>query len=120
KRQRGKDGIEIDQGIFFARVLAHPAAGAHLCHAMLLPKPESVARLPELQAKGALDLGTAAVQRHGRASVVYLKNPRYLNAEDEATLNETATAVDLAILDPASELSVLRGGTFHHPQYAGT
>ena len=119
KPQRDKDGIEIDQGIFFARVLAHPEAGAHLCHAMLLPKPESVARLPELQAKGALDLGTAAVQRHGKATIVYLKNPRYLNAEDEATLNETETAVDLAILDPASELAVLRGGTVDHPKYAG-
>src|SRR4051794_228176 len=30
KPQRDKDGIEIDQGIFFARVLAHPGAGAHL------------------------------------------------------------------------------------------
>jgi thioesterase DpgC len=119
KPQRDKDGIEIDQGIFFSRVLAHPAAGTHLCHAMLLPKPESVACLPELQAKGGLDFGTAAVQRHGKATIVYLKNPRYLNAEDEATLNETETAVDLAILDPASELAVLRGGTVDHPNYAG-
>src|SRR5438270_5309356 len=82
KPQRDKDGIEVDQGIFFARVLAHPTAGAHLCHAMLLPKPDSVARLPELQAKGSLDFGTAALQRHGKATIVYLKNPRYLNAED--------------------------------------
>src|SRR5256886_12805229 len=57
KPQRDKDGIEVDQGIFFAHVLAHPAAGAHLCHPMLLPKPESVPRLPELQAKGPLDFG---------------------------------------------------------------
>ena len=119
KPQRDKDGIEIDQGIFFARVLAHPAAGAHLCHAMLLPKPESVARLPELQAKGALDLGAAAVQRHGKATAVLLRNPRYLNAEDETTLNPVETAVDLAILDPASELCVLRGDTVDQAKYAG-
>src|SRR5207247_2288466 len=90
--QRDKDGIEIDQGIFFAQILAHPGAGAHFCHAMLLPKPESLARLAEFQQKGALDLGTAAVQRQGKAAIVYLKNPRYLNAEDEATIDETETA----------------------------
>ena len=119
KLQRDKDAIEIDQGIFFARLLAHPAAGTHLCHAMLLPKPESVARLPELQAKGALDLGTAAVQRHGKATTVLLRNPRYLNAEDETTLSQVETAVDLAILDPASELAVLRGDTVDQPKYRG-
>ena len=119
KPQRDKDGIEIDQGVFFSRVLAHPAAGAHLCHAMLLPKPESVARLPELQARGALDLGTAAVQRHGKATTVLLRNPRYLNAEDETTLHQVETAVDLAILDPASELAVLRGDVVDNPKHAG-
>src|SRR6185503_6762393 len=67
KPQRDKDGIEVDQGIFFAQILAQPVAGLHLCHAMLLPKPESVARLPDFQATGSLDLGTAAVQRHGKA-----------------------------------------------------
>ena len=118
KMQRDKDGVEVDQGIFFAHILAHPAAGAHFCHAMLLPKEDSGARLPELQAKGALDLGTAVVKRIGKATAVYLHNPRYLNAEDEATINETETAVDLAILD-SSELALLRGDTVDHPKYAG-
>jgi len=117
--QRDKDGIEIDQGIFFARVLAHPAAGAHFCHAMLLPKADSVARLPELQAKGALDLGTAGVARRGKATAVLLRNPRYLNAEDETTLNQVETAVDLAILDPATDLCVLRGDTVDQAKYRG-
>jgi thioesterase DpgC len=119
KPQRDKDGIEIDQGIFFARVLAHPVAGAHLCHAMLLPRADSVVRLPELQARGALDLGTAGVQRRGKATAVLLRNPRYLNAEDETTLNQVETAVDLAILDPATELCVLRGDTVDQPKYRG-
>jgi len=118
KMQRDKDGIEIDQGIFFANILAHPGAGTHFCHAMLLPKEDSAARLPELQAKGALDLGTAVVKRVGKATAVYLHNPRYLNAEDEATITETETAVDLAILD-SSELALLRGDTVEHPKYAG-
>jgi len=118
KMQRDKDGIEVDQGIFFAQMLAHPSAGTHFCHAMLLPKEDSAARLPELQAKGALDLGTAVVKRVGKATAVYLHNPRYLNAEDEATISETETAVDLAILD-SSELALLRGDTVEHPKYAG-
>jgi thioesterase DpgC len=118
KPQRDKDGIEVDQGIFFAQILAHPDAGTHFCHAMLLPKEQSVARLDEFQAKGALDLGTAAVERNGKAAVVSLRNPRYLNAEDETTLNPVETAVDLAILD-SSELAVLRGDVVTHEKYSG-
>jgi thioesterase DpgC len=117
--QRDKDGIEIDQGIFFANILAHRKIGAHLCHAMLLPKPESVARLPELIANGALDVGTASVARRGKASVVLMHNPRFLNAEDESTLTNVETAVDLALLDPATEIAILRGGTVDNPKYAG-
>jgi (3,5-dihydroxyphenyl)acetyl-CoA 1,2-dioxygenase len=116
--QRDKDGVEVDQGIFFAHILARADTGTHFCHAMLLPKEDSAARLPELQAKGALDLGTAVVKRVGKATAIYLHNPRYLNAEDEATINETETAVDLAILD-SSELALLRGDTVEHPKYAG-
>jgi (3,5-dihydroxyphenyl)acetyl-CoA 1,2-dioxygenase len=117
--QADKDGIEIEQGIFFANILAHRKIGAHLCHAMLLPKEESAARLPELAAKGALDLGTAWIERRGKASVVLMRNPRFLNAEDESTLQNVETAVDLALLDPATEIAVLRGGTVDHPKHAG-
>jgi (3,5-dihydroxyphenyl)acetyl-CoA 1,2-dioxygenase len=117
--QRDKDGVEIDQGIFFSNILAHPVSGAHLCHTMLLPKPESVARLPELAAKGTIDLGTASVERRGKVSIVLLRNPRFLNAEDESTLNMVETAVDLALLDPQTEIAVLRGGTVDHPKHRG-
>jgi (3,5-dihydroxyphenyl)acetyl-CoA 1,2-dioxygenase len=119
RAQRDKDGVEVDQGIFFSNILAHPASGAHLCHAMLLPKAESLARLPELAAKGAVDLGTASVARRGKASVVLMQNPRFLNAEDESTLDNVETAVDLALLDPATEIAVLRGGKVDHPKHAG-
>jgi thioesterase DpgC len=119
KTQSAKDGIEIDQGVFFANLLMQPDCGTHFCHAMLLPKPESVARLPELIAKGAIDFGTAAIERRGKASYVTLKNPRFLNAEDDATLHNVETAVDLALLDPATEIAVLRGDTVDNPKYAG-
>jgi thioesterase DpgC len=44
-------------------------------------------------------------------------NPRYLNAEDQTTLAAMETAVDAAILDPQSEIAVLRGGPVEHPKY---
>jgi thioesterase DpgC len=48
-----------------------------------------------------------------------MRNPRYLNAEDETTLQQTEIAVDLALLDSKSELCVLRGDTVDNPKYAG-
>jgi (3,5-dihydroxyphenyl)acetyl-CoA 1,2-dioxygenase len=117
--QRDKDGVEIDQGIFLSRVLAHPTAGAHLCHSMLLPTTAALERLDEFCTRGALDLGAATLERRNRAAVVTMRNPRFLNAEDETTLEATETAVDLAILDPASEIAVLRGAVVEHPKYRG-
>src|SRR5215475_4574271 len=48
--QRDKDGIEVDQGIFLAHMLANERSGVHLCHAMLLPRPETTDLLPQLGA----------------------------------------------------------------------
>src|ERR1043165_7207291 len=120
RMQSRKDGIEVDQGIFFSHILARPDTGEHFCHAMLLPRAESLARLDEFTARGAVDLGTAAVMRQGQAATVFMRQPPFLNArEDAATLQQTEIAVDLAILDPASELCVLRGDTVDNPKYAG-
>ena len=116
---RAKQGHEIDQGLLLAHLLADPVAGQHLCHAMLLPLAASRARLPELMREGHIDLGAASVRRDGRASIVTLSHPRFLNAEDETTLEAAETAVDLALLDPATEICVLRGGAVEHPKYAG-
>jgi (3,5-dihydroxyphenyl)acetyl-CoA 1,2-dioxygenase len=117
--QRDKDGVEIDQGILLSRVLVHPVAGAHLCQAMLLPKPDSLELMPKLAAEGSLDLGGATVRREGKASVVLMRNPRFLNAEDETTVDAVETAVDLAILDPGTEIAVLRGDVVEHLKYRG-
>ena len=38
-----------------------------------------------------------------------MRNLEYLNAEDEGTLAGFETAVDLALLDPKTEVCVLRG-----------
>jgi len=117
--QKAKRGLEIDHGIFLAHVLSNPTTGAHLCHAMLLPRPEALARLDEFRAKGEIELPTATIQRRGHAAIVTLRNPRFLNAEDGTTLDDSEIAIDLATLDRDSEVAVLRGGVVEHPKYRG-
>ncbi|HET7366383.1 MAG TPA: enoyl-CoA hydratase/isomerase family protein [Burkholderiales bacterium] len=117
--QKDKQGAEIAQGLFLSAVLGDPVAGAHLCHASLLPLPASQARLAEFQRGGSLDLGGARVERQGKAAVVIMQNPRFLNAEDESTLGPLETAIDIALLDPQTDICVLRGGVVEHPRYAG-
>lgn len=116
---KDKLGVEKAQGEFVAAVLSDPAAGRHLCHAMLLPREESARLAAEFEAKGELSLPGARLHRQGKAAVVTMCNPRHLNAEDETTLGGLETAVDVAMLDPASEICVLRGGEVTHPRYAG-
>jgi thioesterase DpgC len=117
--QKDKDGAEIDQGLFLAQVLAHPRAGAHLVHAMLRPTGEALERLAAFQRDGVADLAGAVVERRGKAGYVSLRNPRYLNAEDDAALGGAEVAIDLALLDPAIEVGVLRGAPVEHPRYRG-
>ena len=117
--QGQKDGLEVDHGIFLSHLFADPPAGMHLCHAMLLPRAESRERLPEFLSSGRIELNGARLERRGKASVVTMRNPRFLNAEDETTLAGMETAVDLALLDPQTEVCVLRGDTVTHPKYAG-
>jgi thioesterase DpgC len=114
---REKKGLERQQGEFLAAILADPVAGAHVCHAMLLPHPDSKAKFSEYEKTGEIDLGGAHLKRQGKAAVLTMKNPAYLNAEDEATLPGMELAVDLALLDPAAEVCVLRGAPVEHPKY---
>ncbi|HEV2430381.1 MAG TPA: enoyl-CoA hydratase/isomerase family protein [Burkholderiales bacterium] len=114
-----KKGLEREQGRFLAEILGNPVAGTHLCHAMLLPREDSRARLMEYEQRGELRLEGATLRREGKASVVTLSNPRHLNAEDESTLPGTEIAVDVALLDPKTEVCVLRGDVVTHAKYAG-
>jgi thioesterase DpgC len=114
-----KEGLEFAQGLLFAYVLAAPRAGRHLIGAMLRPTPQALDRLGELQASGTVDLGPVQVTRRGRAGILELNNPRHLNAEDEATLGPTESAVDMILLDPHVEVGVIRGGVVDHPRYRG-
>jgi enoyl-CoA hydratase/carnithine racemase len=117
--QGEKEGAEIAQGLLLAHVLASPRAGAHLVWAMLRPTELALEHLDELRSTGEVDLGGAHVRRDGVAGVLELRNPRHLNAEDDATLPSTEVAVDLVLLDPQIEVGVFRGGVVEHPRYAG-
>ena len=118
-RQGDKDGVEIDQGLFFAHVLSRPRIGEHLCHAMLLPRPESAALGAEFAARGSLDLGAARLTRRGKAVHLDMINPRFLNAEDDTTLARTELAVDVATLDRTTEIAVIRGIAVDNEKYRG-
>ena len=118
-RQGDKAGAEIDQGLFLAHVLSRPRIGEHLCHAMLLPRPESAALGAEFAARGSLDLGAARLTRRGKAVHLDMINPRFLNAEDDTTLAQTELAVDVATLDRTTEIAVMRGVAVDNEKYRG-
>jgi len=117
--QRDKSGLEIDQGLFLSSVLGSERSGRHLCHAMLLPRPEAQALLPQFERDGRVKLDGASVHRAGKAAVVTQDNPRFLNAEDQTSLDGAEICVDLALLDRASEIAVMRGAVVEHPKYKG-
>jgi thioesterase DpgC len=116
---KDKQGLEIDHSLLLSHILAQPRCGTHLCHAMLLPRPETTAALATLAAQGFVDLGPVRVEQRGRAVHLLSSNPRYLNAEDETTIDAMEIGVDVATLDPATEIAVLRGQAVAHAKYAG-
>jgi (3,5-dihydroxyphenyl)acetyl-CoA 1,2-dioxygenase len=117
--QRDKDGLETDQGILISHILGQERAGLHLCHAMLLPHPRTQDALTKFAASGMLDLGAVRLERRGRVVHLIMSNPRYLNAEDQTTIDAMEIGVDVATLDPASDIAVLRGDVVDHPKYRG-
>ena len=117
--QRDRSGVEIDQGLFIAAVLGNQQAGRHLCHSMLLARPESLDLIDRFRRDGVVALAGASVRRSGRACVVNYDHPRFLNAEDETTLVGMEVCVDIALLDDASDVVVLRGGEVDNPKYGG-
>ncbi|MCC3775014.1 (3,5-dihydroxyphenyl)acetyl-CoA 1,2-dioxygenase DpgC [Streptomyces sp. UNOB3_S3] len=117
--QAGKEGREIDQGIFFQEMLRLPDAGSHLTDSMLRPTDRALDLLPGFRRSGSLDLGSVRVERDGDAAVVTLANLHCLNAEDNTLTEDLETAVDLALLDDGVRVGVLRGAPMTHPRYRG-
>jgi (3,5-dihydroxyphenyl)acetyl-CoA 1,2-dioxygenase len=118
-RQKDKQGLEIRQGRFVAEVLAHRDIGRHLLHAMAQPTDTAIARLPELQHDGQVDLGPMHVERRGNVGVVTIQHHAFLNAEDDASTAAFEVAVDLVLLDDTVDVGVLRGAPATHPKHAG-
>jgi (3,5-dihydroxyphenyl)acetyl-CoA 1,2-dioxygenase len=117
--QAGKEGQEIDQGIFLSRVLRSPLAGPHLLDAMLRPTSRAMQILPEFTRTGLADLGSVQLERAGSVARLTMCRDDCLNAEDNRQVEDMETAVDLALLDPAVRVGLLRGGEMSHPRYRG-
>jgi len=119
RMQRDKQGLEKATGRFLGAVLADPRCGEHLVRTMLLPREDAKRHLAAFEAKGKLELAGAKLHRQGKAVVLTMGNPRYLNAEDESTLDGMEIALDVALLDSKSELCVVRGDVVTHTKHAG-
>jgi thioesterase DpgC len=115
----GKEGHEIDQGIFLSRVLRSPRAGGHLLDAMLRPTPRALGLLPAFTRSGVADLGSVRLERSGSVARLTMCRGDCLNAEDTRQVEDMETAVDLALLDPAVRVGLLRGGEMSHASYRG-
>jgi thioesterase DpgC len=117
--QSAKEGYELDQGAFLGSVLRLPSAGGHLIGAMLRPTPRALARYEEYRERGRIDLGSVRLERRDGVAELTMCRGENLNAEDGEQVGDMETAVDLALLDPAVEVGVLRGGVMTHPRYRG-
>ena len=117
--QKDKDGMEINQGIFFSQLLLEPKAGLHQLHAMLRPMPESEELLHRFIRKNIIELEHVTVEKKDGAGYITMSHPRYLNAEDDTTVPDLETAVDLVTLHPDINIGVLRGAVVDHPKYKG-
>jgi thioesterase DpgC len=117
--QAGKEGHEIDQGIFFSKVLGSSLAGPHLLDAMRQPTPRALRLLPEFARTGSADLGSVLLRRTGAVARLTMCRDDCLNAEDNRQVDDMETAVDLALLDPGVRVGLVRGGEMSHPRYRG-
>ena len=117
--QKDKQGLEINQGIFVAHVLAHARAGFHLMHSMSQPTAEALALLPDFQRDGSADLGPMRIDRDGEIGHVTVQNHAFLNSEDDVSTAALEVAIDLVLLHDGIRVGVLRGGPATHHKYAG-
>lgn len=117
--QKDKDGLELNQGILFTQLLMEPRAGIHLLQAMLRPMPESLDLLQKFINDGRLHLDHASINNIDGTGYITMSHPEYLNAEDDFTLPDLETSVDLVLLHPQINIGVLRGAEVEHPKYSG-
>lgn len=114
-----KEGYEIDQGIFLRGILRSPLAGSHLLSSMLRPTNRALHLLPEFIRDGLVEMKAVRLQRRNGVAELTMCRDDCLNAEDEQQVDDMETAADLALLDPAVHVGLLRGGVMSHPRYLG-
>ena len=117
--QKDKEGRETELGILVWGLLSAARPGHHLLRSMLAPTPRAMRELPAFRASGRLDLGTTSIEREDGVAHVTIRNEKFLNAEDDAVVEDLETAVDLALLDDGVHVGVLRGAPMTHPRYSG-
>ncbi|MGW3040608.1 (3,5-dihydroxyphenyl)acetyl-CoA 1,2-dioxygenase DpgC [Kitasatospora sp. NPDC001159] len=117
--QAAKEGHEIDQGIFLRAVLRSPVAGPHLLDAMLRPTTRALELLPDFLRTGEVEMEAVHLERRDGVARLTMCRDDCLNAEDGQQVDDMETAVDLALLDPAVRVGLLRGGEMSHPRYRG-
>jgi thioesterase DpgC len=117
--QMHQDGIQIDQGLFFAWVFADRPSGLHLLHAMSQPTAAALELLPRLRAEGRVELPPATLERQGRLGRITFHHQAWLNAEDDESEEALEVLVDLVLLDEAIDVGVLRGAPMTKAKYAG-
>lgn len=117
--QADKDGLEIDQAIFFRGLLRIPSVGLHLADAMLLPSPRALNLVGDLQRSDKMDIGLISFERRDNAAHLTINNQAHLNSENTCLIDDMETAVDLVLLDERIKVAVLRGGIMNHARYCG-
>ncbi|WP_189269436.1 (3,5-dihydroxyphenyl)acetyl-CoA 1,2-dioxygenase DpgC [Streptomyces fuscichromogenes] len=119
RHQAGKEGREIDQGLFFHALLADRVAGEHLIESMRHPTAAALALLDRLRETGQVRLTAAQLECREGVAHLTITNAHCLNAEDNQHVEDLETLVDLALLNPDVQVGVLRGGVVDSPRYAG-
>ena len=114
-----QDGLQIDQGIFFAWVFADRPSGLHLLHAMLRPTPAALDLLESFRASGRAELAPMTLERQGDLGRITFHHQAWLNAEDDEYREALETLVDLCLLDDGIRVAVLRGAAMEKRKYAG-
>ncbi|MET0493483.1 MAG: (3,5-dihydroxyphenyl)acetyl-CoA 1,2-dioxygenase DpgC [Actinoplanes sp.] len=115
----GKEGREIDQGIFLRAMLRSPSAGRHLIDAMLRPTDRALQLLPQFRSTGVVQMEAVRLERRDGVARLTMCRDECLNAEDETQVDDMETAVDLALLDPQVRVGLVRGGRMSHDRYRG-
>ncbi len=117
--QIDKQGYEIDQGIFFAGLLADEKVGIELIEQLQKPTEQALELLAQFERDRQIDLGKVRLEIKAEAGHITFNNPDCLNAEDNELIAQLEVAVDLVLLCDAIKVGVLRGGLVNHPKYAG-